>query len=101
MPCELPLDTQRGVAPLYHADNVRLGLVAEYAHPLYGRTRQFGNLIDFSETPGRIAGPAPLVGQHTREVLDGIGLSQREIDDLVAAGVAYEPGEDYRERFVN
>ena len=101
VPCELPLDTQGGVAPLYDADNVRLGLVAEYEHPLYGRTRQFGHLVDFSETPGRIAGPAPLVGQHTREVLDGIGLTQREIDELVAAGVAYEPGEDYRERFAN
>ena len=101
VPCELPLDTQNGMAPLYDADNVRLGLVAEYEHPLYGRTRQFGHLIDFSETQGRIAGPAPLVGQHTREILDGIGLSGSEIDALVSDGVAYEPDADYRSRFVN
>lgn len=101
VPVELPFDTQNGIAPLYDADNVRLGLVAEYEHPIYGLTRQFGNLIDFSETPGRIAGPAPLVGQHTREILDGIGITQTEIDGLIADGVAYEPDEHYRERFRN
>jgi crotonobetainyl-CoA:carnitine CoA-transferase CaiB-like acyl-CoA transferase len=101
VPVELPFDTQNGIAPLYDADNVALGLVAEYQHPIYGKTRQFGHLIDFSETQGRIAGPAPLVGQHTREILDGIGLSQTEIDGLVHSGVAYEPDENYRTKFRN
>jgi crotonobetainyl-CoA:carnitine CoA-transferase CaiB-like acyl-CoA transferase len=86
---------------LHDADNVRLGLVANYEHPIYGKMRQFGHLIDFSETPGRIEAPAPLVGQHTRELLDGIGLSQSEIDGLVLAGVAYEPDENYRTKFRN
>jgi crotonobetainyl-CoA:carnitine CoA-transferase CaiB-like acyl-CoA transferase len=101
VPAELPFDTQNGIAPLYDADNVRLGLVAEYEHPIYGKTRQFGHLIDFSETQGRIYGPAPLVGQHTREILDGIGLSQTEIDALVTSGVAYEPDENYSSKFNN
>lgn len=101
VPVELPLDTQRGFAPLYDSDNVRLGLVAEYNHPIFGRTRQFGNVIDFSETPEREHFPAPLVGQHTREILDGIGMSSKEVDGLIASGVAYEPGPDYRERFAN
>lgn len=101
VPVELPLDTRDGIAPLYDADNVRLGLVAEYEHPIFGRTRQFGNVIDFSETPEREHFPAPLVGQHSREVLDGIGLAQKDIDGLIAAGVVYEPGPDYRERFRN
>jgi len=57
--------------------------------------------LDFSETQGRIYGPAPLVGQHTREILDGIGLSQTEIDGLVASGVAYEPDENYTSKFNN
>jgi crotonobetainyl-CoA:carnitine CoA-transferase CaiB-like acyl-CoA transferase len=101
VPNELPFDTQNGIAPLHDADNVRLGLVANYEHPIYGKMRQFGHLIDFSETPGRIEAPAPLVGQHTRELLDGIGLSQSEIDSLVSAGVAYEPDENYRSKFRN
>ncbi len=35
--------------------------------------------------------PAPSLGADTREVLTGLGLSDREIDDLVAAGVAIAP----------
>ena len=101
VPVELPLDTQRGFAPLYDADNVRLGLVAEYEHPILGRTRQFGNVIDFSETPEKEHFAAPLVGQHTREILDEIGMSTKEVDALIGSGVAYEPGPDYRDRFAN
>ena len=69
----MPLDTQGGEAPLFDSDNVELGLVARYTHPVLGDMRQFGELIDFSETPGRIAGPPPLVGQDTRAVLRELG----------------------------
>jgi crotonobetainyl-CoA:carnitine CoA-transferase CaiB-like acyl-CoA transferase len=31
--------------------------------------------------------PAPLLGEHTREVLSGVGYSAAEIDALVAEGV--------------
>ena len=37
---------------LFDADNERLGLVAEYEHPIMGTMRQFGELIQFSDTPG-------------------------------------------------
>src|SRR5262249_27002182 len=42
-------------------DLVAAGLVADYEHPQYGRFRQFGHLVNFSETPGHIAGPPPLL----------------------------------------
>jgi crotonobetainyl-CoA:carnitine CoA-transferase CaiB-like acyl-CoA transferase len=38
-------------------------------------------------TPPRIARPAPLLGEHTAEVLGELGMSGEEIDRLVAAGV--------------
>jgi crotonobetainyl-CoA:carnitine CoA-transferase CaiB-like acyl-CoA transferase len=76
-------------------------LVTEYPHPLLGRLRQFGELIRFSETPGRIWGPPPLVGQHSREILRTAGLRDGDIDTLVADGVVYEPGDDYATRFKN
>ena len=101
VPNEVPVDTQGGIAPLFDADNVELGLVARYEHPLLGDMRQFGSLIDFSETPGRIAGPPPLVGQHTREILRDIGRSDADIDALIAEGVCYEPDDSYTERFGN
>jgi crotonobetainyl-CoA:carnitine CoA-transferase CaiB-like acyl-CoA transferase len=101
VPNEVPVDPQGGEAPLFDSDNVDLGMVASYTHPLLGQMRQFGELIAFSETPGRIAGPPPLVGQDTRAILTELGRSAAEIDDLIAGGVCYEPDEHYRERFAN
>jgi crotonobetainyl-CoA:carnitine CoA-transferase CaiB-like acyl-CoA transferase len=100
VPNEIPLDPKGGEAMLYDADNVELGLTAEYDHPVLGRLRQFGELIGFSETPGRIGGPPPLVGEHTRDIMEWLGYGATEIDELKAAGVVYEPDEHYRERFV-
>ena len=101
VPNEVPVDTQGGEAPLFDSDNVELGLVARYAHPLLGEMRQFGELIDFSETPGRVTGPPPLVGQDTRAVLHELGHRDAEIDGLIADGACYEPDDHYAERFTN
>ncbi len=45
------------------------GLVVEPEHPEFGKLTQPGLLVDFSETPGRIARMEPTLGQHTAEVL--------------------------------
>ena len=100
IPNEVPVDTDDGRRLLTDADNVAAGLVADYEHPVLGRLRQFGELIRMSDTPGRIAGPPPLVGQHTRSVLRAAGYRDDDIDTLIADGVAYEPDDGYRERFV-
>ena len=94
MPNEIPLDTMGGELAFFDADNERLGLVAEYEHPILGTMRQFGTLIDFSETPGKIHGPPPLVGEHTREILEWLGYTGTEMDTLKADGVVYWPGDD-------
>ncbi len=72
-------------------DLVAAGLVADYQHPAYGRFRQFGHLVTLSETPGRIAGPPPLLGQHSREVLAEVGYSVDEMEDLRRRGVTTWP----------
>jgi crotonobetainyl-CoA:carnitine CoA-transferase CaiB-like acyl-CoA transferase len=72
-------------------DVVAAGLVADYEHPQYGRFRQFGSLVDLSETPGRIAGPPPMLGQHSREVLAELGYSDAEIAELRDQGVTLWP----------
>ena len=101
VPNEVPANTRGGEAPLFDSDNVELGLVARYTHPLLGEMRQFGELIGFSETPGRVAGPSPLVGQDTRAVLRELGHRDPEIDALIADGVCYEPDDHYSDRFSN
>jgi crotonobetainyl-CoA:carnitine CoA-transferase CaiB-like acyl-CoA transferase len=67
------------------------GWITSYEQPLVGRMDAFGQLIDFSDTPGRIAG-APLVpGQDTRQILAELGKTPEQIDALIAAGVVSPP----------
>ena len=40
----------------------------------------------FSRTPGAVAGPAPVAGEHTDQVLADAGLTRDRIDELRAAG---------------
>ncbi len=93
---EVSLDSNDGEVVLHDDDNQRLGLVAEYRHPTLGQLRQFGTLIDFSESPTGPYGPPPLVGEHTRGIMERLGYTNAEIQDMLARGIVYEPAEDYR-----
>jgi crotonobetainyl-CoA:carnitine CoA-transferase CaiB-like acyl-CoA transferase len=95
VPNEIPVDSLDGQAFLHDGDNERLGLVAEYEHPLLGTLRQFGRLFDFPANPGPELTPPPLVGQHTREVLHELGLRDGDVDALISSRVAYEPDGSY------
>jgi crotonobetainyl-CoA:carnitine CoA-transferase CaiB-like acyl-CoA transferase len=95
VPADISVDTWDGETILFDDELLRLGLVTEYEHPLLGRVRQFGNLISFSDTPGRPERPAPMVGQHTREILSELGYDGSTMDDYHAQGVITWPGEDY------
>src|SRR5262245_28786492 len=63
-------------------------MVVELEHPRAGRTRALGLPVKLSKTPGEVSRPAPLLGQHTREVLAEYGFSSNEIEALVASGAA-------------
>jgi crotonobetainyl-CoA:carnitine CoA-transferase CaiB-like acyl-CoA transferase len=95
VPSEVSVETWDGETVLFDEELFRLGLVTEYDHPLLGRIRQFGNLITFSETPGRLDRPPPMLGQHTREILADLGYSDAASDDFRARGVVYWPDQDY------
>jgi crotonobetainyl-CoA:carnitine CoA-transferase CaiB-like acyl-CoA transferase len=101
VPNEVPYDTQGGEGPLFDSDNIDLGLVAHYEHPLLGDVRQFGELIKFSETPGAINGPPPLVGANTRDIMHELGHGDDEINTLIGDNVLYAADENYAERFTN
>jgi crotonobetainyl-CoA:carnitine CoA-transferase CaiB-like acyl-CoA transferase len=64
-----------------------LGLVAEVEQPGAGKVKMLTFPGRASGTPPRIDRPAPLLGQHTAEVLGELGLAREEIDRLATAGV--------------
>ncbi len=59
-------------------------LIEEHDHPVGGRIRQPRPAAQFSDTPARIRRQAPLLGEHSREILEEVGLSAAEIDTLLA-----------------
>ncbi len=65
-------------------------LVVHQRHPKVGNFEHFGKTIHFSDTPGRISGPPPVCGQHTREIMLEHGFRDAEIDALVGAKAIFE-----------
>ncbi|HSV78305.1 MAG TPA: CoA transferase [Ramlibacter sp.] len=60
-------------------------MVLDVEHPKAGRTKALGMPAKMSLTPGQIRRPAPVLGQHTEEVLKGLlALSDRQIAELRA-----------------
>ncbi len=52
--------------------------------PGFGEVRQPRPAAQFDKTPAAIAGPGPKLGQHSREILTGLGYSAEEVDALIA-----------------
>jgi len=75
-----------------HPQTLARGMVVETQHPAAGATKAIGCPVHFSETPTAVTRPAPVLGEHTREVLRGYGYSDDEIDGFVADGVVETAG---------
>ena len=64
------------------------GAIVESTHPIAGTIETVAPPVRMSETPGSIRHPAPLLGEHTEQVLrERLGLSDEEIERLHTAGV--------------
>jgi crotonobetainyl-CoA:carnitine CoA-transferase CaiB-like acyl-CoA transferase len=61
-------------------------MIVETDHPVAGPVKTLGLPVKFSETPGGIRRPAPLLGQHSREVLAELGYAAEEIARLLEEG---------------
>src|SRR5690606_22112327 len=63
------------------------GSLVEYDHPTEGRIKTPGFPYKFSASPAEVRFGAPLVGQHSTEVLAELGYDQETIASLLDAGV--------------
>jgi len=81
-------------APIYTIEEVfqdpqikHLGMPREIHHPVMGTTRLVGSPVNLSDTPPQFIRPAPLLGEHTDEILTRLGYGREAIEGLRARGV--------------
>jgi crotonobetainyl-CoA:carnitine CoA-transferase CaiB-like acyl-CoA transferase len=65
-------------------------MVVSMAHPTAGAIRGIGIPVKMSETPGTIRRPPPLLGEHTRVVLEELGVKPADVAELLAERVVVE-----------
>lgn len=53
-------------------------------HPTAGKIRNIGLATKLSQTPGKIKTAAPLLGQHTKEILIEMGYTTKEIAEFIS-----------------
>jgi crotonobetainyl-CoA:carnitine CoA-transferase CaiB-like acyl-CoA transferase len=61
------------------AQTLARNMIVQLEHPALGVARSIGNPIKFSETPVSYQLPPPMLGEHTSEVLRGLGYSEEEV----------------------
>jgi len=65
-----------------------VGAITQFEHPRAGRVKTVAPAVQLSATPAAISRHAPLVGEHTREVLAEFDVTAKEIDALIESGAA-------------
>ena len=79
VPCAPVLTRDQVIA---HPQVLASNLLMETEHPVVGRLRQTRPAARFAKTPAQYRRGAPLLGQHTAEILSELGLSGPDIEAL-------------------
>ena len=67
------------------------GIMIDVEHELVGAEQFVGPLVEMSGSPTGSPRPSPLLGRHTREILEEAGLAADEIDGLYERGAVASP----------
>lgn len=83
----IPCGQVNSLTDILNDDHFReRGGVVDMPHPVVKDLKVLANPIHFSETPPRYEQHPPLLGEHTEEILEGLGYSDVDIAELRAAG---------------
>ncbi len=77
-----------------HPQVVASEIVVEHDHPHAGKLRQARPAARFEGTPTSIRFGAPLLGEHSREVMREVGYSDDDIASLMNSGVLLAANDD-------
>jgi crotonobetainyl-CoA:carnitine CoA-transferase CaiB-like acyl-CoA transferase len=79
IPCGVIQSTDRALS---HEHATARGMVVSIGHPRAGATKTLGIPIKLSDTPGAVRTSAPMLGEHTEQVLNSMAKqSDRTTDD--------------------
>lgn len=62
-------------------------MLTRLPHPTVGVIESLSHPVKFMRTPAEYRRPPPTFGQHTFEILEGLGISQNEYDKYLSLGV--------------
>lgn len=83
LPCGPVLDMLQALSD---PQTIARNMVVELEHSSGQRNPALGLPVKFSKTPGDVRRAAPLLGEHSREVLTELGYTEGEISRLVQGG---------------
>jgi crotonobetainyl-CoA:carnitine CoA-transferase CaiB-like acyl-CoA transferase len=86
-------DADTCVSPVLELDEVvkdpqlaSRGMFPQLDHPTEGKVTQLGTPMKLSETPAEFRSSAPVLGQHTDEILQGLGYTTQQIEAMRKSG---------------
>jgi crotonobetainyl-CoA:carnitine CoA-transferase CaiB-like acyl-CoA transferase len=71
-----------------HPQTLARNMVIESEHAQAGPVKALGAPVKFGDSPAGRSRPAPMLGEHTREILSEIGYAAGEIETLIETGAA-------------
>lgn len=82
----------RGFEEVSNAPYIRdREMLVKMKQPFAGEIETYGSPLKMSETPGRVTGHAPLIGEHCRDILSSVlGYNDKQIDRLFEEGIIYK-----------
>jgi len=89
VPCEVVWHGSWLHAFLADDDNLASGRAQQIDHPTHGRARTIGQLFRLASLPVMARPRSPMLGEHSRVLLEELGFASSDVDRLVASGTVH------------